>query len=292
VAPPSHARCFTNFKHAKWGLWTSETEAGFAAAPEPTSCSEGEQVFRKILLKASGHYISAGFRKYFVPGIPKEAVDPTKEHDRLRELDPLDPWIQLLNQRITESVNTEARKLWQEEVEANKPRNNPEKFWKLPRNISGKRQNQPPNQPIHFGTTCFSKPQTIANRFCKQYANVSTHKTNPQAHCMNRRLKKQHPIDHSFQPFTAAATKFAIEKSSNSTAKGPDGLESLHLKFLGPLGIDFLTKLYNLSVTHANILVVWKRANIVPIPKPGKPSDVSTSYRPISLLSSAVIYKT
>jgi hypothetical protein len=49
-----------------------------------------------------------------------------------------------------------------------------------------------------------------------------------------------------------------------------------------------LTKIYNLSVAHAKILVLWKRANIVPIPKPGKPMDASTSYRPISLLSPAV----
>jgi hypothetical protein len=97
-----------------------------------------------------------------------------------------------------------------------------------------------------------------------------------------------HPLDHSFQPFTAALTISAIEKLSNSTAKGPDGLNLLHLKFLGPLGIKYLTKIYNLSIAHAKIPVVWKHANIVPIPKPGKPTDTSTSYCPISLLSPAV----
>jgi hypothetical protein len=88
----------------------------------------GEQTFRKILLTASGHHIPAGYRKDFVSGLPREAVDLTKECDRLRELDPLDPGIQLLNLRISECVTSEASKLWQEEVEASKPRNNPEKF--------------------------------------------------------------------------------------------------------------------------------------------------------------------
>lgn len=71
-------------------------------------------------------------------------------------------------------------------------------------------------------------------------------------------------------------------------AVGPDGLTSLHLKFLGPLGIAYLTKLFNFSVARANIPAVSKRANIIPIPKPGKPAELSTSYRPISLLSPCV----
>jgi hypothetical protein len=169
VAPPRYAKCFTNFNCAKWGLWIEETEAGFAVAPEPASCSESEQIFRNILLKASGHHIPAGFRKDFVPGMPREAVEPTKERYRLRELDPLDPGIQHLNLRISDSVTTEARKSWQEEVETSKPGNNPKRFVRFLRNISRKRQNQLLNQPIYFGTTCFSKPQTIANRFCKPY---------------------------------------------------------------------------------------------------------------------------
>jgi hypothetical protein len=136
VAAPRYTKYFTNFKRAKWGLWIEETEAGFAAALEPASCSEGEQIFRKILLKASGHLIPAGFRKDFVPGMPREAVELTKEHDRLQELDPLDPGIQLLNLRISECVTIEARKLWQEEVETSKPRHKPDKFLRL-RNISG-----------------------------------------------------------------------------------------------------------------------------------------------------------
>jgi hypothetical protein len=76
--------------------------------------------------------------------------------------------------------------------------------------------------------------------------------------------------------------------SSNSTAVGPDGLIAMHLKHLGPSGFSYLTELYNLSITNANIPAVWKRANIVPIPKPGKPANSSTGYRPISLLSPAI----
>jgi hypothetical protein len=75
---------------------------------------------------------------------------------------------------------------------------------------------------------------------------------------------------------------------SNSTARGPDGLTTLHLKFLGPIGIAYLTTLYNLSLAHTKIPAIWKKAVIIPIPKPGKPEEQSTGYQPIPLLSPAV----
>jgi hypothetical protein len=103
-----------------------------------------------------------------------------------------------------------------------------------------------------------------------------------------RELMKVHHLDHSFAPFTSALTKQAILRASNSTACGPDGLTTLHIKFLGPIGIAYLTTLYNLSVANANIPTIWKKAVIIPIPKPGKPADQSTGYQPISLLSPAV----
>jgi hypothetical protein len=103
-----------------------------------------------------------------------------------------------------------------------------------------------------------------------------------------RELIKVHQLDHSFAPFTSALTKQAILRASNSTACGPDGLTTLHLKFLGPIGIAYLTTLYNLSVANANIPTIWKKAVIISISKPGKPADQSTGYQPISLLLPAV----
>ena len=92
-------------------------------------------------------------------------------------------------------------------------------------------------------------------------------------------------MDPQFLPFTTTMTIDAIRRTKNSTAAGPNGLTSLHLKHLGPLGFRFLTRLFNLSVQTANIPSIWKSAVIIPVPKPGKPLDQGTSYRPISLLA-------
>ena len=58
----------------------------------------------------------------------------------------------------------------------------------------------------------------------------------------------------------------------------------MHLKHIGPLGLTFLTSMLKTAL-NTNIILIWKLANIVPIPKPNKDIDKDTSYRPISLLS-------
>ena len=62
----------------------------------------------------------------------------------------------------------------------------------------------------------------------------------------------------------------------------------LFLKHLGPIAINFLTALFNLSISNADVPSIWKLANIIPIRKPGKPPNEGGSYRPISLLCPAV----
>ena len=100
-----------------------------------------------------------------------------------------------------------------------------------------------------------------------------------------REMKQNYPLDHSATFFTPIQVIEAIKATKNSTAVGPNGLTALHLKHLGQHGIRFLTRLYNLSLQAADIPAIWKASVVVLIPKPGKPLDEGSSYRPISLLS-------
>jgi hypothetical protein len=196
--PPRTTRTFVNFKRVKWGLFTSETERLFADLQRPTSCSTGEQLFRRVLSRAFKHHIPAGYRKDFQPGLSREAIDLTKFRDRLRELDPLDPEIPNLNQLITDTISNEHEKLWREKVESSNPRDNPDKHWRLIRILSGKRPHQPPNQPIHFGNKCFSKPQEIARKFCQQFTSVGPHKTDRNSCRVIKSLKKKASVGSLF----------------------------------------------------------------------------------------------
>ena len=76
----------------------------------------------------------------------------------------------------------------------------------------------------------------------------------------------------------------AISKLNNSKAAGSDNITALHLKNLGPLGISFLTRILNDSLKYNTTPSIWKTSNIIPLAKPGKDPNLSSSYRPISLL--------
>ena len=129
---------------------------------------------------------------------------------------------------------------------------------------------------------------SIANKFCKAYTVPpnTTYKSSSNTRKIHRRIRK-HKLDPSFKPFTVELTAKAVGGAKNSTAVGPDGLATPHIKHLGPLGLSYLTNLFNLSVANNDIPQVWKQANIIPILKPGKLANQGDSYRPISLLSPA-----
>ena len=87
---------------------------------------------------------------------------------------------------------------------------------------------------------------------------------------------------------TLQKTQVAIKKAKASKALGPDQISTLHLKHLGPIGLQYLIDIFNISLDTSTILAIWKSSIIVPLLKPKKPPEVSTSYRPVSLLCPAI----
>ena len=87
--------------------------------------------------------------------------------------------------------------------------------------------------------------------------------------------------------FTTGQVIKGISNCSNTKAICPDKLSIFHLKNLGPRAIEYLTALFNDSVTSCRIPAIWKSSIVIPIPKTGKDSYLGTSYRPISLLCPA-----
>ena len=84
---------------------------------------------------------------------------------------------------------------------------------------------------------------------------------------------------------TTTQVQEAIQHSKNNNSVGPDNLSIRHLKHIVPLGHTFLTNMYTTALNKNIIPHMWKLANIIPIPKPNKDTNMGTSYRPISLLS-------
>ena len=112
---------------------------------------------------------------------------------------------------------------------------------------------------------------------------------------MKTNLGSDHlPILISLRKSLTSAATFTIDQftkgirsCSNTRAFGPDKLSIFHLKHLVSRGIEYLTALFDYSVTSCPIPSICNSSIVIPIPKPGKDSSLSTSYRPISLLCPA-----
>ena len=286
--PPTRRRkSYTNFRLADWDAFRAETERLFSTAGDPLSTTAGARTFTNIINRTSNKTIPTGYQKNIRSVLSPEIRQLTADRDRLRQLDHNDPSLPDLNRVIAQRSRDEALKTWTDHVTSCSHTTNTKKFWRLLRSLSGKSTNPPPNQPINFAHKTLTKSSSIASRFTKQFTSIKTHQQDPSTRKTCRKLRKVHKLDLNSHPFNDEQVLAAIKSSSNSTATGPDNITSIHLKHLGPSGIAFLSKIFNLSVSSACLPALWKHAIIIPLLKAGKPADRSTSYRPISLLCPA-----
>ncbi|KAK3098283.1 hypothetical protein FSP39_017953 [Pinctada imbricata] len=80
-----------------------------------------------------------------------------------------------------------------------------------------------------------------------------------------------------------------IRSLKNRKAPDVDLLQAEHLKYGGKTVIVCLRKLFNAIVSNGRIPSAWKKSLIVPVYKGGKkPKNTPDSYRPVSLLSTAL----
>lgn len=68
-------------------------------------------------------------------------------------------------------------------------------------------------------------------------------------------------------------------------APGLDNIPNILLKKLPDAGYEFLATIFNSCLKIGYFPRLWKKSKIIPILKPGKDPTISSSYRPISLLS-------
>ena len=86
------------------------------------------------------------------------------------------------------------------------------------------------------------------------------------------------------EPFTNEEIETGIKKIRPG-AHGPDQIHYLMLKNLPEEAKNILLILFNKSIKEGYNPKEWRKTSIIPIPKTGKYSSNSDSYRPISLTS-------
>jgi len=86
---------------------------------------------------------------------------------------------------------------------------------------------------------------------------------------------------------THGEMKDAVGKIKTGKAPGPDGVHGKVWALAFKEIEGYMRRLYNRCLEEGRFPTEWKRANLVLIPKEGKPGDQSSAYRPICLLDEA-----
>ena len=168
IPPCQLAKSFVNFHKANWQGFKRDTEAQFASTPLPSSCAQGEKIWRRILQKVSARNVPSGNFKEYHPSRDPVSARLVAEHDDVRKNNPNNPSIPGLNHQIAASIAAASRQRWMETVKEANQKLNPRRYWNLLKSLSNKQVNQAPNQPIKFGNRIYTKDSSTANSFCKQ----------------------------------------------------------------------------------------------------------------------------
>jgi len=86
------------------------------------------------------------------------------------------------------------------------------------------------------------------------------------------------------RPFSLDELRKSLDKA-HDTACGPDDIHYQLLKHLPESALQVLLDLMNDIWETGDLPSIWKLANVIPIPKPGKDHSEPSNYRPIALTS-------
>ena len=278
-------RTFINFKKADWNSFQDYIENQIDPEQEFSNPQQAEKFLRNVINTAAKIYIPSGRIPKLANSIPTEAAHLIKSRDEVRELNPADPRIQELNYEINKIIANHKKEKWLAHLANCEP--NGKRLWDTIKSLDAPPK-PPPNQSLSFNNVIFDNPKKIVNQLNRQYTpgNTALQGIKPDQGFRNlmRNLQKK-PAAEPTVIFSASQVLETLKGTKNSKAVGPDGISPIMLKHLGPKALNFITILFNNVIKTAVVPPLWKTGRIIPLLKPGKPSNEGKSYRPVSLLS-------
>ena len=187
-------------------------------------------------------------------------------------------------------IKTSKKASWQHFCTNINSKTSPTKVWKSIRKIGGNRKSSGVKHLKVQGKLITDKKsisnllaETISknsssSNYSKQFQDIKKNKESQQLNFSSDNSEKYNV------PFSMSELKQSLQKATSSAA-GPDNLHYELLTHLPYSGMKTLLEIYN-HVWISNIFPPsWRRATVIPIPKPGKVHTDPTNYRPIALTS-------
>ena len=245
-------RTYINFKKADWTRYAEACDKYLAEAGETRTVEQAEKTFWKAVNKTSGLFIPAGRIQHSKPTLPASAKTLSDERERKPGLNPADETLNDLNKHIQKQVVEDKRTKWQSAIDKCDHRTGISHLWWVVKGLSGKQTHNSPKKGVRFEDKIYLDSKMIANKFAHQFTPPPIHLTGDKS---KRQLKRQfHQLPLTGTPsFSPADTKEAIRLTKSSTAIRPDGMSTLHLKKLAQGAINYLTNIFNLSISTGQI---------------------------------------
>ena len=245
-------RTYINFKKADWARYAEACDKYLAEAGVTRTVEQANKTFRKAVNKASGLFISAGRIQHFQPTLSVSVKSLADERDGKRGLNPTDEILNNLNKQIQKLVGEDKRTKWQSAVDKCDHRTGTSHLWRHGKGLSGKQPHNSPNNGVRFADKTYLDPKMIANKFAHQFTPPPIRLTGDKSKSQLKRKFHQLPLTGTWS-FTTANTKEAIRLAKLSTAIGPDRMSTVHLKKLAQCAINYLTNIFNLSISTGQI---------------------------------------
>lgn len=187
-----------------------------------------------------------------------------------------------LKKKLEETKNS----LIQKHLENLSPTKNSDySLWKATRYIKRPQMRIPPLRTLNgWARSDLDKCNTFAAHFENIFKPFPVVNSNMEEEVFTSFLESPFQMDLPIKQFSITEIKNEIRVMNPKKSPGYDLISANVLKQLSDPPLRLVTQIFNAILRLGSFPDTWKVAQIIVIPKPGKPPEEITSYRPISLL--------
>ena len=264
---PSLPKPRWNFQKANWDDFTDHIEKTCTRIPPK---QENINRFTKLILCSAKKYIPRGHRSHYIPCWSEKSNALLEKYEETYD--------QSVGEDLLESLREGRRNKWIDTVESLDLKHSSRHAWNLFKKLD----------PVKNSKSTHSTPIDV-EMIAKEIKQRSTHKSD---HKFEKEIRKEYQRSYQSKPSDSFSSipvskeevEVAIKYMKAGKAAGIDGIYPDMIKKLGPKAMQWLSIIFSEAVEYSKIPRIWKEAKILAILKPGKPPNIPSSYRPISLL--------
>ena len=232
------------------------------------------KAYSNLLIQAAKQSIPRGYQKSYIPCWDEECQELYDDYTEAETGEKSQTAASTLLTRLDEKRHER----WAETVESIDFTHSSRRAWHTVNRLTGRATSSPVKCPVSANSIA---SQLVQNgRFKNPDRNVSR--------CVAKEVAELWKTDsHDSEltnPFTMEEMFSALKLLKAGKAPGPDIIHPEFLLHTGDAVTNWLRLFLSSSMDRCKIPKVWRRATVIALPKPNKPTDDPKSYRPISLL--------